>query len=394
MQVFFEAFGTALAFFYDLVPNYAFAIVMLTLCVMVVVTPLTLKGTRSMMMMQQLQPEMKKIQTRYKDDRQKLNEELLKFYKENSINPLGGCLPLLVQMPVFLVLYQVLSGLTRRVSDVGYDVGWSVNQFAAGIPVTKPPSIDRAFDPAFIEPSTSLYQSLAGATTMPALGLDLSESASQALQVGIVHAVPYLALILIVGATGFIQQRQIQGRNTGASVNPQQQMIMKIMPIFPPVISFGLPSGLVIYFAVSNLYRIGQQAFITRSIYGGQAAARAEGAEPAAATPQPTFREMFGLAKKNAANAAGNKANARKKVPAKSGATPRATVKTSAKATPKSTSSTTSKSAKAKSSRATGSKGTSPTTSSRRSSPKKPTSPGSGATPPTLQPRARKNKKG
>ena len=82
---------------------------------MIVVTPLTLKGTRSMMVMQQLQPEMKKIQTRYKDDRQKLNEELLKFYKENDISPLGGCLPLLVQMPVFLVLYQVLRGLTRRV---------------------------------------------------------------------------------------------------------------------------------------------------------------------------------------------------------------------------------------------------------------------------------------
>ncbi|MCU0311530.1 MAG: membrane protein insertase YidC [Acidimicrobiales bacterium] len=393
MQVFFEAFGTALAFFYDLVPNYAFAIVMLTLCVMIVVTPLTLKGTRSMMMMQQLQPEMKKIQTRYKDDRQKLNEELLKFYKENSINPLGGCLPLLVQMPVFLVLYQVLSGLTRRVSDVGYDVGWSVNQFVAGIPITKPPSIDRAFDPAFIEPSTSLYQSLAGATTMPALGLDLSESASQALQIGLLHAIPYLALILIVGATGFIQQRQIQGRNTGASINPQQQMIMKIMPIFLPVISFGLPSGLVIYFAVSNLYRIGQQAFITRSIYGGKGAVRPEGSEPLEVTPQPTFREMFGLAKKNAANAAENKA--KKKVPAKSGATARATVKTSAKATPKSTAKATPKAASsttAKPAKSTA-KG-SDASSGRRTTPKKPSSGNGGATPPTLQPRARKNKKG
>ena len=414
MQVFFEAFGTALAFFYDLVPNYAFAIVMLTLVVMVVVTPLTLKGTRSMMMMQQLQPEMRKIQTRYKDDRQKLNEELLKFYKENNINPLGGCLPLLVQMPVFLVLYQVLHGLTRRVSDVGYDVGWAVNQFTANAPITKPPSIDRAFDPAFIEPSTSLYQSLAGATTMPALGLDLSESASQALQIGVVHALPYLALILIVGATGFIQQRQIQGRNTGASVNPQQQMIMKIMPIFLPVISFGLPSGLVIYFAVSNLYRIGQQAFITRSIYGMKGGKRPEGAEPVEATPQPSFREMFGLAKKNASNAAENKAAAKKKVPAKSGAPARASVKTSpkgstktaskagSKAGSKTASKTAAKTAPGKTSSTTSSTSSSdkgsPSTSSRssRSTPKSsPTTSGTGGSnPPTLQPRARKNKKG
>ena len=91
----------------QLVPNYAIAIALLTLAVMIVLTPLTLKGTRSMMIMQALQPEMKKIQAQYKDDRQKLNEELLKFYKENNINPLGGCLPLLIQLPVFLILYRV-----------------------------------------------------------------------------------------------------------------------------------------------------------------------------------------------------------------------------------------------------------------------------------------------
>ena len=77
---------------------------------MVVLTPLTLKGTRSMMVLQALQPEMKKLQAQYKDDRQKLNEEMLKFYKENNINPLAGACPLLVQMPVFLVLYRVLRG--------------------------------------------------------------------------------------------------------------------------------------------------------------------------------------------------------------------------------------------------------------------------------------------
>src|SRR6478672_5468539 len=113
---FFAPFANLLAFFYEIWPSYGGAIALLTLTVMVVLTPLTLKGTRSMMTLQALQPEMKKIQTQYKDDRQKLNEELLKFYKENDISPLGGCLPLLVQMPVFIVLYQVLRGLTRRAS--------------------------------------------------------------------------------------------------------------------------------------------------------------------------------------------------------------------------------------------------------------------------------------
>src|SRR5690349_15268269 len=100
----FDLLAQLLAFFYKLVPNYGVAIALLTLFVMVLLTPLTLKGTRSMMMMQAVQPEMKKLQQQYKDDRQKLNEEMMKFYKENNINPLSGCLPLLIQMPVFFIL--------------------------------------------------------------------------------------------------------------------------------------------------------------------------------------------------------------------------------------------------------------------------------------------------
>ena len=79
----FELIAQVLAFFYSLVPSYGVAIVLLTLAVMIVVTPLTLKSTRSMLQMQRLQPELKAIQTRYKDDRQKMNEELMAFYQEN-----------------------------------------------------------------------------------------------------------------------------------------------------------------------------------------------------------------------------------------------------------------------------------------------------------------------
>ena len=100
-------------FLYGLVPTTAWRSPPHLTVMLIILTPLTLKGTRSMMMMQIVQPELKKLQAQYKDDRQKLNEEMMKFYKENNINPLSGCLPLLVQMPVFLVLYRVLSGLTH-----------------------------------------------------------------------------------------------------------------------------------------------------------------------------------------------------------------------------------------------------------------------------------------
>ncbi len=271
MSAFFQLFANILAWFYSLIPNFAISIILLTLLVMIIVTPLTLKGTRSMMIMQQLQPEMRKIQARYKDDRQKLNEELLKFYKENDISPLGGCLPLLVQAPVFIVLYQVLRGLTVRQPALGFNTGWVSGQLTSGVsPVPKIPNVVRAFDPAYVNHSSNLYNDLANTTQMSAFGIDLSESASKALGQGVLHALPYLVLIAIVAVTGFVQQRQIQGRMSQSSqaANPQMQQITKIMPFFLPLISFGLPAGLVLYFATSNLYRIGQQAFISRSIYG------------------------------------------------------------------------------------------------------------------------------
>ena len=330
-EAFFKAFASVLAFFYDTTGNYAVAIILLTLVVMIIVTPLTLKGTRSMMVMQQLQPEMKKIQTRYKDDRQKLNEELLKFYKENSINPLGGCLPLLVQMPVFLVLYQVLSGLTRRANDLGANAGWVSSQFGLGETPTKAPAFERVFDPNWINPSTKMYQDLSTSYQMEAFGLDLSESASKAMNQGIAHALPFLVLIVIVAITGFIQQRQIQGRTTGAQTNSQQQMIMKIMPFFLPVISFGLPAGLVLYFAVSNIYRIGQQAFISKSIYGISAPDGTKswkhlfgfGVQPKAAPKSKKSKSKSISATSRPAKNAGAKGGATKgstKAPAKAGA--------------------------------------------------------------------------
>ena len=104
----FEIVSGTLNFFYTLIPNYAIAIALLTCVVMIITTPLTLKGTRSMIEMQRLQPEIRRLQTQYKDDRQKLNEELMAFYKEHEINPVGGCLPLLIQAPVFSILFYVV----------------------------------------------------------------------------------------------------------------------------------------------------------------------------------------------------------------------------------------------------------------------------------------------
>jgi YidC/Oxa1 family membrane protein insertase len=176
---------------------------------------------------------------------------------------------LLLQTPVFIVLYRVLHGLTNP-HDYAQDMGRAFG-LAGG---TRNAVFDNfgTFDPSYLDQGSQLYKDLAATREMNAFGLDLATSASQALSEGFVHALPYLALIAIIGVTAWYQQRQIQGRNPNmaAQVNPQQQMLMKIFPYFLPIISFTLPAGIVLYFLVSNLYRIGQQAFITRTMYRDQ----------------------------------------------------------------------------------------------------------------------------
>jgi YidC/Oxa1 family membrane protein insertase len=102
--------GAILSFFYGVIPSYGLAIILLTVLVRLVMFPLTYRQTRSLQAMQRLQPKIKELQRKHKGNRQKLNEEMMKLYKEHQVNPLGGCLPLLLQFPVFIALYAVLRG--------------------------------------------------------------------------------------------------------------------------------------------------------------------------------------------------------------------------------------------------------------------------------------------
>lgn len=253
----FDALAGLMAWFYDIWPSYGGAIILLTLTVMLALTPLTLRGTRSMLNMQRLQPEMKRIQKEYKDDRQRMNEELMAFYKENGINPLSSCLPLLIQMPVFIILYRVLNGLTAGQADT---------------PESAVCPTGGCFDPSYLDSGTSLYQSLISHTQMDWLGIDLAISPLDALSKGFGTFFPYGIMIIVVLISGYVQQAQIQGRSQNQqNTNPQQQMIMKILPLFIGVISFSLPGALVLYFVTSNLFRVGQQFLITHTIYKDEA---------------------------------------------------------------------------------------------------------------------------
>jgi YidC/Oxa1 family membrane protein insertase len=236
----FDFLARALAACYDVWPSFGGAIALLTLAIMVVLTPLSVKSTRSMIKMQRLQPEMKRLQAQYKGDREALNREMMAFYQANNVNPFSSCLPMLLQMPVFFVLYQILSGLTK--TD------------AAG-----------NFVPKYLDSSSALYQALEGKSEMLSFGIDLSRSSLSALSdSGVGASVPYFLMVLVVAGTTWYQQRQIQGRNpNAASANPQQQMITKIVPFIMIPITISVPAGVVIYFVISNFVRVGQQGLIS-----------------------------------------------------------------------------------------------------------------------------------
>ncbi|MCZ7529614.1 MAG: YidC/Oxa1 family membrane protein insertase [Acidimicrobiia bacterium] len=251
-----NALGAILAFFYAIVPSYGFAIIGLTVLLRLLLFPLTAKQARSMLAMQRIQPEIKKLQAKYKNDRQRLNEETMAFYKENKINPLAGCLPLLAQMPIFIALFRILR-----------------NPFE------------------FIPQGSSLYDSFCGGVSpdscnpigLKFLNVDLSLSAQDP-HGSFVAALPYLLLVALVGLSGYLQSRQSMRYQTQA--NAQTQMIGKLMPVIFMFISLSLPAGVVLYFLVSNVWQIGQQEIIFRR----------EGQEPVAAPGGSRERKSAGRA--------------------------------------------------------------------------------------------------
>src|SRR5688572_15418073 len=110
----FEVPASLLAWFYDLTNNYILAISLIALVVMIITAPLVLKSTKGMLEMQKLQPQMRRLQQEHRGDRQKLNEEMMKLYQSHKVNPLASCFPMLLQLPVFFIMFRVLHGLTRE----------------------------------------------------------------------------------------------------------------------------------------------------------------------------------------------------------------------------------------------------------------------------------------
>ncbi|SLM28331.1 Membrane protein insertase YidC [Desulfamplus magnetovallimortis] len=206
----------AMNLIHDFIPNYGIAIIILTILIKLLFWPLGTKSYKSMNDMRKLTPLMTEIREKYKDDKQKMNQEVMSLYKTYKVNPMSGCLPMLVQMPIFFALYRMLyQAIELRHAPF---MGW-INDLSAP---------DRLFDFAVSIPFMQ-----------PPYGIPV--------------------LTLIMGATMFLQQKM-----TPTTGDPTQAKMMMFMPLFMTFIFINFPAGLVLYWLVNNVLSIGQQYYIQK----------------------------------------------------------------------------------------------------------------------------------
>jgi len=201
---------------HDVIPNYGVAIILLTVLIKLVFWPLGTKSYKSMNEMKKVQPLMMELREKYKDDKQRMNQEIMGLYKTYKVNPASGCLPILVQMPIFFALYRMLyQAIELRHAPF---VGW----------ITDLSAPDRLFS------------------------FDLAIPMMQA-----PYGIPLLTLIM--GASFFLQQKM-----TPTAGDPMQAKMMMLMPIFMTVLFINFPAGLVLYMFVNNIISMGQQYYIQK----------------------------------------------------------------------------------------------------------------------------------
>lgn len=202
----------ALVWLEQLTGDWGLAIILLTVAIRILILPLTVKQTKSMAELQRIQPKIKELQAKYKDDKEKLQEETMKFYTENKVNPFGGCLPLILQMPIFFALFEVLR--ERATSD------W---QFMS-----------------------MLYD----------LSLAPKEVFSEK---GLVTAIPYAILVLLFAVSVWLPQALMPG-------DKQQKMIGAYMAVVMLWFGWTSPAGVLLYWDVSSIWGVAQQQLTMMSM--------------------------------------------------------------------------------------------------------------------------------
>ena len=291
-----DGLGWLIARIYDVIPNYGVTIIVLTILIRVVLLPLGIKQIRSMQHMQLVQPKIKALQQKFKGNKQKQQEEVMKLYREYGVNPFSGCWPVLLQFPILIAMYSVLR-FPQHPVHIPEESGLYADIVTAQIPPVTSPSDCLSGLPdrcqATTEPGPSggsgfLGMNLlcsareAGSPNATLVDNHKIEGKQIVYQVdcgsGAATRVPYYVFVVLMFGTTYFQQRQMQKASPPGASSQQQQALLRIMPIMFGVFGFFFPAGLVVYWTTSNLWQIGQQYFMLRTRPSAEElAARADG---------------------------------------------------------------------------------------------------------------------
>lgn len=292
-QVLLNGIGWILAWIYDIVGNYGLSIIVLTIVIKVVLLPLGIKQIKSMQAMQSIQPKVKELQKKFKGNKEKIQQETMKLYKEAGVNPLGGCLPLLLQFPILIAMYAVIRAPELQPVD------------AAGQAVAGDQAVTYKIHNSHLPVDSTLFKDVMLHQNLGFLGMNLQCSAAQSGTEAKVAGsdrqpikpnteirdanndplpfdattgtgnipcgskstdkIPYFALLIFMVGTTFYQQRQMQKASPPGSASGQQQAILKIMPLMFGILGYTFPTGLTLYWTVSNLWQIGQQYVLLKA---------------------------------------------------------------------------------------------------------------------------------
>jgi YidC/Oxa1 family membrane protein insertase len=245
----FVVLATVLAAIYGLTASYGLAIVLLTTVIMALLLPLTVRNTRSMMALQRIRPRIISLQQKYKgsENREELNRELMRVYKDEGVNPVGSCIPLFLQLPILVVLYDLIKGLSNTLVTMVQGHAVAVAQ------------------PRYIPTSSRMYRQLIashGAMNWFGINLALKPFSAHLTWFGIL---PYVALVLVAVVLHYVQLAQMRKRSPAiARTNPQMRTVQKCMPILYAYIYLVIPAAVVLYMIVSTAIRIGTQYALFR----------------------------------------------------------------------------------------------------------------------------------
>lgn len=305
MQYLYQSLGSLLYYIYSIVPDYGISIIVFTIFIKLALLPIAIKQQKAMTGMQKVQPQLEELRRKYKDDMSKMNEETMKLYSEHKVNPFGSCLPTLIQLPIFIALYQVITQPVKyilRYSDsqllaINHAINYLIqpqkitvelqmikeSEVAAAQAVQAHMStVDFIVNKLSTLPQyqishllgalkregitqfnqvAALVENVNSSLSMNFLGLfNLTEQPS------IYHLTPVILIPILAGVTTYFSSKMMMAMTPSVADNPTQNIMIIMMPLFTLYIGFKFPAGLGLYWIISNIIQMIQQYLLNKYI--------------------------------------------------------------------------------------------------------------------------------